>query len=129
MIGFRDRIQDLEARVATEREMFAQALEDYASSARTRVRDRAVSPTSLFFVAGAGFLVGQILKRKPRPPKTVEVKATAPRWGGLLAGALMSAARVAYSNPRAVSELMQRIKSARSAPRRDSYRYRTQEPA
>jgi hypothetical protein len=128
MIGFRDRIHDLEVRVATERVMFAQSLEDYTSSARTRVRNRAVSPTSLFLVAGAGFLVGQVLKRKPRRAKPVEVKATAPRWGGLLAGALMSAARVAYSNPRAVSELMQRIKSARSAARSDSYRYRVQEP-
>lgn len=129
MIGFRNRIHDLEERVATERQMLAQALEEYAASARLSVRNRAVSPASLFLVAGAGFMVGQVMKRKPPSPRMVEVKPAAPRWRGLLAGVLMSAARVAYSNPRAIAELMQRVKSARSASRRDSYRYRAQEPA
>lgn len=128
MIGFRTRIHDLEQRVATEREMLAQAMEEYADNARLRLRNRAVSPASLFLVAGAGFMVGQVLKRKPSPRRTVEIKPAAPPWRGLLAGALMSAARVAYSNPRAIAELMQRIKSSRSASRRDSYRYRAQEP-
>jgi len=117
MKRYRERIHDLEARVASERETFAQAVEDYAAAARTRMRDRAVSPGSLLAVVGAGFIVGQVLKRRPPTiiKKTTETK-NGFRWSGLLAGAAMSAARLASSNPGALVQIMQRIRSAKQAP-------------
>jgi hypothetical protein len=127
MKRFKDRIHALEARLASEREMFAQALEDYAANARARVRDRAVSPASLFLVAGAGFVVGQMLKRNP-PAKAADANSRR-RWGGLLAGALMSAARVASSHPGALVQFMQRIRAHRAtrASGRFTGSYRSEE--
>ena len=116
MKRYRERIHDLEARVASERETFAQAVEDYAAAARTRMRDRAVSPGSLLAVAGVGFVVGQVLKRRPPTIKKSTETKTGFRWSGLLAGAAMSAARLASSNPGALVQIMQRIRSARQAP-------------
>ena len=119
MTKFDEEIQEVEARLAREREALVHQAEDLGQTAR----DAAISPKGLMAAAAVGFMLGE-LTRPRRSHVHANASSSAPRklgFGGIIGGAALALLRSRYGSPAALSRAAWEFAAAQRA-RRNSTR-------
>ena len=120
MTKFDEEIQEVEARVAREREELVHQAEDLGHTIGHTAREAAISPRGLIAAAAIGFMVGE-LTRPRRHPRTPQAQPTARgkmgRLGGLLGGAALAFVKSRYGSPAALSRAAWEFAAAQRARR------------
>jgi len=112
---FDEEIQEVEARLAREREALVHQAEDLGHTAR----EAAISPKGLMAAAAVGFMLGE-LTRPRRAHANGNAGSSAPRklgFGGIIGGAALALLRSRYGSPAALSRAAWEFAAAQRAHR------------